>query len=411
VTLQRPATRPLSPVALLGEAIFFDASLSASRRLACATCHSPEHAFGPPNDLPAQLGGLTGRDQGARAVPGLRYLDRTPNFSIGPDNAGAEGVNVAQLAARNAGTARPTKTAGATPAGAMVPQGGLFWDGRANTLQQQASVPLFNPAEMANTDIESVAARLRAAPYRARFAAIFGPATVATAGRLVDEAMFAVARFEIEDSAFHPYDSKYDAYLEGRAELTPAEARGLAVYEDPARGNCAGCHLDRPSVDGMPPTFTDFQYEAIGVPRNDSLRQNHDPDYHDLGLCGPIRHDLAAETRYCGMFRTPTLRNVATRAVFFHNGVYHTLTDVLRFYRFRDVRPEEIYPARDGRVDRFDDLPAQWRGNVDTTDPPFNRRAGDPPPLTDADVADLIAFLRTLTDGYHPAGSGRAGGS
>ena len=98
------------------------------------------------------------------------------------------------------------------------------------------------------------------------------------------------------------------------------------------------------------------------------------------------------------MFLTPTLRNVATRHTFFHNGAYRTLEQVLDFYNFRDTRPERIYPRRNGVVARFDDVPLRYRGNVDTSDAPFDRKAGSAPPLTPAEEADVISFLETLTD-------------
>ena len=101
------------------------------------------------------------------------------------------------------------------------------------------------------------------------------------------------------------------------------------------------------------------------------------------------------------MFRTPSLRNVATRRAFFHNGVYHSLAEVLAFYALREVHPELIYPrGADGTVEKYDDLPPGYRGNVDTVDAPFDRRPGDPPPLSPRERDDVIAFLRTLTDGY-----------
>ena len=99
------------------------------------------------------------------------------------------------------------------------------------------------------------------------------------------------------------------------------------------------------------------------------------------------------------MFLTPTLRNVATRRVFFHNGVYHSLDQVLDFYDFRDTAPGKIYPrGADGQVMEYNDLPARDRGNIDVTDPPFDRHAGETPAMTDRDKADIIAFLKTLTD-------------
>jgi cytochrome c peroxidase len=122
------------------------------------------------------------------------------------------------------------------------------------------------------------------------------------------------------------------------------------------------------------------------------------------GLCGPSRTDLTGQTQYCGMFRTPSLRNVATRRVFFHNGRYHTLEDVLAFYALRDARPGAVYPrGPDARVRRFDDLPARYRPNVDVADPPFGRQAGEPSPLGERDRRDIIAFLKTLTDGWRAA--------
>ncbi|MDE2580397.1 MAG: cytochrome-c peroxidase [Rhodospirillales bacterium] len=393
-------------MARLGRRIFFDPSLSGSGRLSCASCHSPQHAYGPPNAQPAMFGGPHLHRQGVRAVPSLMYLERQPNFSIGPDNEENENVSLARMAMRGQRAARARKTAQDTAATAanLVPQGGLFWDGRANTLQSQAMGPLLSPFEMSGGSIERVAARLRQAPYAAGFVQLFGPAIFSSPRMTVAEALFAVARYEIEDPSFHPYSSKYDAWLEGRARLTPAELRGYRLFNNPRKGDCAACHLDRPSGDGRPPLFTDHQFEALGVPRNRVLQVNRNPAYFDLGLCGPYRTDMAAQTRYCGLFQTPTLRNVATRHVFFHNGVYHTLRQVLDFYDFRDTEPQKIYPlGPNGDPDKFNDLPARYRGNIDATDPPFNRRPGARPALSPTDERDIIAFLQILTDGYRPA--------
>jgi cytochrome c peroxidase len=405
VRLVRPPAAPLSAMARLGKEIFFDPSLSASGRLACASCHSPAHAYGPPRDIPAMFGGPGLSRQGVRAVPSLMYLERQPNFSIGPDNEENENVSLAQLAAFGRAAPRAQKIATTVAAAAnIVPQGGLFWDGRADTLQQQALTPLLNPLEMDGGNIDRVAAKLRHAAYADQFTRLFGPAIFDTPRLAVAEALFAVGRFQIEDPGFHPYTSKFDDWLEGRARLTPAELRGYLAFNDPARANCGGCHLDRPTPDGRPPLFTDHQFEALGVPRNPALAANRDPAYFDLGLCGPYRDDLAGQTQFCGMFVTPTLRNVATRTVFFHNGVYRTLAQVLDFYDFRDIEPQKIYPrAADGTVAKDDDLPARYRANIDTADPPFDRKPGDKPAMTPQDERDIIAFLGTLTDGYHPA--------
>jgi cytochrome c peroxidase len=406
VHLMRPPVAPLSSMAQLGRQIFYDASLSASGTLSCASCHSPDHAYGPPNDGPVMLGGAALSRQGARAVPSLTYLERQPNFSIGPEKDEDDNVvDLAQMAALGQQSARAKKIATATAAVAanIVPQGGLFWDGRADTLQDQALFPLLDPNEMDGGTIDVVTGKLRRAPYAGRFAELFGAGIFDNRRLLVAEAMFAVARYQVEEVSFHPYTSKYDYWLEGRARLSESELRGLQSFNDPDKANCAGCHTSAPTRDGLPPLFTDHQYEALGAPRNAALAENSDPDHFDLGVCGPQRTDIAEQTQYCGMFLTPTLRNTATRRAFFHNGTFRNLEEVLDFYNFRDTNPEKVFPrATDGRLRKYDDLPAKYHANVDVSDPPFDRHAGEVPAMTTQDEADIIAFLKTLTDGFQP---------
>jgi cytochrome c peroxidase len=392
-------------MAQLGREVFFDPNLSSSGRLSCASCHSPDHAYGPTSDEPAANGGPDLTRQGVRAVPSLMYLERQPNFSIGPDNDEAEDVSLSELTpqATQAPPVRKTASDTAEAAANKVPQGGLFWDGRADTLQDQAAGPLLSPLEMDGGTAEMVATKLRQAPYAPRIRALFGQAVFQTPALALSEALFAVARFQIEDPSLHPYTSKFDFWLEGKARFTQAELRGYLLFNDPSKANCAGCHLDRPRPDGLPPLFTDHQFEALGAPRNPDLAANRDPSYFDLGVCGPWRTDLSGLTPFCGMFATPTLRNVATRSVFFHNGVFHSLREVMAFYNDRDAAPERVYRrAADGTVTRFDDIPARFRINVDVRDSPLDRQPGDGPAMSSDDVDDIIAFLRTLTDGYRP---------
>jgi cytochrome c peroxidase len=418
VHLKLPPVRPLSAVAKLGKALFFDPVLSASGRQSCASCHNPAFGYNPPPGHVLQPGGPHLKQVGFRPPPSLAYLYRQAPFSIGPDPADSDiPVNLNTVAASVRGDPRARKTAGNVPANVpIVPQGGLFWDGRAASLQRQALIPMLNPVEMANPSIASVARKLVHSRYRKTFTLLFGRGIVHDPNQLVSEAMFAIGRFQIEDSSFHAFTSKYDAWLQGRARLTPAEMRGLKLFNDPKKGNCAACHLSQPSRDGLPPLFTDTQYEALGVPRNPRLPLNRNPHFHDLGLCGPFRKDLARQTQYCGMFLTPTLRNVDRRSMFFHNGVYHSLEQVLEFYNLRSVQPGKIYP-RDahGKVELYNDLPKAYWSNVDTTDAPFNRHVGDPPPLTQQDIKDIIAFLHTLDDGYvappEPSAAGRTANS
>jgi cytochrome c peroxidase len=407
----------LSAVAQLGRKMFFDPSLSGSGQLACASCHSPAHAYGPPNDLVVQFGGPDLKRQGLRAVPSLRYLEHAPNFSIGPstemadndpppppeDGAPLPGAPAGQIKVAMVAKADANSAARAA-AEANVPRGGLDWDGRANTLQLQALGPLLDPNEMDNHSAADLLKRLERAGYADDIRKLFGANIFAQRELALDEALFALARFQTEDPSFHPYDSKYDAVLAGKAVLSEAEARGLKLFDDPKKGNCASCHVDRATLDGVfRPAFTDFQFEALGAPRNRDIPANRDPGFYDLGLCGPMRTDYATATAYCGLFKTPTLRNTATRHVFFHNGAFHSLEDVMHFYVERETDPARWYPKRsDGAIDRYNDMPPQYRGNIDIVDAPFDGKQDDPPALNDTEIADVIAFLKTLTDGYRP---------
>ena len=93
-------------------------------------------------------------------------------------------------------------------------------------------------------------------------------------------------------------------------------------------------------------------------------------------------------------------RNVAKRRTFFHNGVFHTLKEAVEFYADRDTNPEKWYPRNDdGTVRKFDDLPSRYHANINV-EPPFDRRIGDRPALTERDVDDIVAFLQTLNDGH-----------
>jgi cytochrome c peroxidase len=138
------------------------------------------------------------------------------------------------------------------------------------------------------------------------------------------------------------------------------------------------------------------------APRLKSFSANADPNYFDLGLCGPARRDFAGRREYCGFFRSPTARNAALRDAFFHNGVFTSLQEVMHFYNERDLHPEKFYSRNpDGSVKNFDDLPADYPDNIDH-DPPLDRKPGAAPALSEADIDDVIAFLKTLTDGYSP---------
>lgn len=400
------AASSLSLAAQVGEKMFVDTSLSGSGQMACATCHDPKNAHAPSNDLAVQAGGADLKASGTRAVPSLRYKEVTPPYADLLDNP--DGISV------------------------PGPGGGFAWDGRAPTLAAQAQMPLLAANEMANADAAAVVAKLKAGPYADLFRQAFGAGVFDDTAAAFTKAGLALQAYQLEDRSFHPYSSKYDLYAANKigGTLTPAEVRGFKVFADPKVGNCASCHYQGAGLNGSSALFTDFSYEAIGVPRNPAIPANADAAYVDIGLCGPLRsdHPPAAGNTFCGMVKAPTLRNVATRHAFFHNGVMHSLEQVIRFYNTRDTWPEIWYPTVGGKararpdanfpsyglvttqytggtVKKYDDLPPQFVANIDTQMPLDGRQAHSAPPMSEQNVADLICFLNTLTDGYQPPAS------
>ncbi|MEJ0098887.1 MAG: hypothetical protein WDO12_03770 [Pseudomonadota bacterium] len=203
--------------------------------------------------------------------------------------------------------------------------------------------------------------------------------------------------FQQDPREFYPYSSRYDDWLRGTGKLSAQEMRGLKLFNDERKGNCISCHQSQ-IKEGAFPHFTDFGFVALGVPRNAAIPANNDANWHDLGLCGPLRTDLAGRKEYCGLFRVPPLRNVALRKVFFHNGQFHDLKQVVEFYVSRDLQPARWY-GKDakGKPQPYDDLPAEYRDNINR-DPPFDRKPGEKPAMNAAEIDDLVAFLNTLTD-------------
>jgi cytochrome c peroxidase len=146
------------------------------------------------------------------------------------------------------------------------------------------------------------------------------------------------------------------------------------------------------------------------------IPKNADPAFVDLGLCervpvAGVKLPMAAtkptvtDPAACGLFKTPTLRNITITAPYMHNGLFDNLRDAVAFYATRDTNPERWFPA--GK--KFNDLPVQYHANVDVDTPPYQRRPNQRPQLTDAEIDDIEAFLYTLTDGYktEPNRSGR----
>jgi cytochrome c peroxidase len=350
----------LSATEALGQKIFNDKNLSEPSGMSCATCHAANRAFTGPDNATVAPGIVAGKF-GFRNVPAAAYAMFSPVFTLGADG----------------------------------PVGGQFYDGRAADLAEQAKGPFLNPNEMANTDAQMVINKIRSSVYVNEFTRIWGADIFNDTQRAYERVAASIAAFE-KSALFQRFDSKYDFYLAGRLSLTAQEQRGLALFNDPGKGNCAACHPSTAGADGSPPLFTDFSYDNLGVPRNSTIPANLNPAFFDLGLGGPNRTDISDTTLY-GKFKVPTLRNIALTAPYMHNGVFQTLREVVNFYATRDTDPWSWYPLNQ----KFNDLPAQYQINVNRTEVPMNRNQGDVPALTPQDIDDIVAFLNTLTDGFN----------
>jgi cytochrome c peroxidase len=419
----------LSPAAQLGEKLFDDTKLSVSGQQACSTCHVPAHAYTSGDGQSVPLGGAALNFPGFRNAPSLVYALFTPPFAV-IDGAAT---------------------------------GGFFRDGRASDLAAQATQPFVTPFEMANASAAEVVAKLQTSQASLQqFIAVYGADALNNpAVALVDMGQ-AIAAYEKEDPSFHPFSSKYDAWVSGKAELSATEKRGLALFNAPTQGNCTACHPSQIQGYSAHALFTDFSYDNIGVPRNwkiaanspnpvspvDAVALTYIPQetnlpagseyaFYDLGLCGPLqpaandphsRPLLSGTSAACGQFKVPTLRNIALTAPYFHNGVFDTLKEVLEWYVTRDINnnrgnnPDPVaagpggnpymavgsfYTAADGSADEneYNDLPVAFDANVNITEVPYTPpkfAGGQSPTLSADDINAVISFLCTLTDGYDP---------
>lgn len=430
-----PSATTAPPVASLaavaGKAIFNDTSLSASGRQSCGTCHVASRAYtGDPavdQGLPVPLGGPNMDQTGFRNAPSLMYASFTPPFD------------------------------------ASGPVGGFFRDGRASTLATQAEQPFLTAFEMANADAAEVSGRLqKSATTLAAFVAAYGQAALSDPQTTLDDMGLALQAYETEDADFHPFTSKFDYYLLGQATLTAQEHNGFSLFNDPGKGNCTACHPSQRQSFSDHALFTDFSFDNIGVPRNWAIPANNEGAvspvdgapfstvllptdvpadaeyaYYDLGLCGPFqpavgdvnaRPNLSATTTLCGIFKVPTLRNIALTTPYFHNGVFKDLHQVVEWYVTRDINDNtgnnpnpvnagaggnpylavgSFYTAANGTPDlyEYNDLPVEYDANVNIVEVPYTPPTfggGQAPTLTPAEIDDLVQFLCTLTDGFDP---------
>lgn len=363
-----PAAAPVPARAALGRLVFFDTRMSEPQGTSCASCHDPEHAFG--GNHGSRVGVAFGSKTslvGTRNTPTLLYVRYVPQLFFYQDD----------------------------DAPAPVPFGGLFADGRVDSLAELVTHPMLNPLEMHNANKEMIARKLRTAPYANGFRKEFGDRVFANT-RSAIAALGAAMNAYLQSEELAPFSSRYDAWVQGKGKLTAQEMRGLKLFKDPDRGNCIACHkFNDTSSNPARSLFTDFGYDAIGVPRNRAIPANNDVRHFDEGLCTTAKQKHWPDTaQWCGYFRTPTLRNVAVRERYMHNGVFSSLREVVAFYATRSIEPEKWY--RHGAP--FDDVAPNHKANINIATMPYNRRKGMKPALDDNDINDIVAFLCTLTD-------------
>jgi len=398
-----PAQVGLTPVEELGGFLYFDENLSEPAGQACASCHHPDFGFvDPDSELPVSEGVIPGLF-GGRNSPSSAYAMYSPMFYFD----GVEGLWI----------------------------GGQFWDGRAtgevlgDPLADQALGPFLNPVEMANPDKYTVIRDVLASGYASLFEQECGTVDLGDDDAIAaayDCVALSIAAFE-RTALFAPFTSKYDAYLTaclqagglmdecakglgktaekaGKSYFSKEEWYGMQLFMgdnnndgvlDKGEGAmCAACHVadwtEDPgnvivpawSPDGsIPPMFTDFTYDNLGVPKNTAYPL--DPNAAvDLGL-GAIVGDPAEN----GKFKVMTLRNIRLTAPYGHNGLFLRLKDIVHFYNTRDV-PGSLPGGMDWPPPEYPDtMNVTELGNLG---------------LADADEDAIVEFMKTLTDGWRP---------
>ena len=332
----------------LGKRLFFDPALSSPAGQSCASCHAPQSGFADPRGAPVSEGIHAGRFT-RRNAPSIKYLAATPALHFDKK----EETYI----------------------------GGLFYDGRANDFTVQIEGPLFSPIEMANTDKHELIERLRRTSYLDAFRQIYGDNAFADTDTGFAQLGDALGAYE-KSSELNPFTSKYDQYLAGKVKLTAAEQRGLKLFADEKKGNCAACHPHKPGADGRPPLFTDFTYDNLGVPKNTKSPFLTQPKQFNAAGLDDIDRGLGETVKQPsqnGKFKVTTLRNIDRTAPYMHNGVFTTLKQVVDFYNTRDVDPKWA--------------PPEVKENVN------KEELGDLK-LSENEVDDIVAFLKTLTDDY-----------
>jgi cytochrome c peroxidase len=433
-----------SKTELLGREIFFDTDLSTPAGQACASCHAPEAGFRfPSSSVNEAFGVATGAIRtrfGNRSVPTVSYAKFIPT-----------GRPVAHFQLHT----------GMSPFTELLFIGGLFWDGRAVDLENQATFPFQNPNEMNNLvhgmgSPALVVSKIANGEYADLFRRVYGADIFSQSTDVVfADVCEALATYERSDEV-SPFSSKYDAYLAGEARLTPEELDGLHLMtgtEDgfpsgkPYRKNaqCIQCHGISDSLAQGPSLWTFSCYVNIGVPKNrhnpyysqtDSASnpQGYNPlgaDYIDFALgdflyplnglppgnIGPGSDGFGDYLAINGAFKTPTLRNADKRPspdfvkAYMHNGVFKTLKEVVHFYNTRNLTtfPGEVIDFT--LPDPYANLIGEplWPPPEVSSPESLLNPTGDTSDaggqvgnlrLTDEEEDHIVAFLKTLSDGF-----------
>jgi len=278
--------------------------------------------------------------------------------------------------------------------------GGLFWNGRADgsvtgsPAGDQALGPFRSPVEQNHPSKESVLAKIIKDPkYQQAWQKAYGDLcksnTPAEIEANYNKIGIAIAEYEASVEV-NSFTSKFDYYLRNQAQLSALEVQGMNLF---IQAECDNCHLLDPEVNNLYPLFTDFNYDNIGLPSNMDFL-NAVGRTPSANLDGGLGARLAASSNpewqalapdYMGAFKTPTLRNVAKgegNKHYMHNGVLKSLKEVVHFYNTRDVT---------GAGWAAPEFPAT-----------MNKRRVGRLGLSSAEEDAIVAFMRTLSDGWKP---------
>lgn len=398
----------LTPQEQLGKSIFFDPNLSINKNQSCASCHVPEVGWTGPNSAinvrgSVYEGSISGRF-GNRKPPSSAYAASSPVFHL--ERQGKEWLFV----------------------------GGNFWDGRAtgeklgNPAADQAQGPFLNPVEQALPDSACVVHRVcDANGYPVGFENVWGAKSCAIAWPLdvdvtcsaeggtvdlteadrtksdlaFDRIALSIAAFESSPES-NAFTSKFDLRLKGKAKLTQEERRGFALFK--GQGKCVRCHTV--TAGGKKSLFTDFTFDNLGLPKNpENPVYDADSGFVDPGLGGFLAKrpdDAALVLANDGKHKVPTLRNLDKRPsavlvkAYGHNGYFKSLKGIIHFYNTRDVKPVCPGPYTEAEALAANCWPSpEVAANVNTSE------LGDLR-LTAEEEDAIVAFLKTLSDGYAP---------